>query len=151
MTEAPTHLWIWVTLFAAAVQTVRFMLQKLLAGAQLSVGGATFSRFLFGFPLAAATALGFLAATGTPWPDLSLAFWGFTLAGGAGQVAATFLTVALFGLRNFAVGVAFTKTETVQVALFSAVILSETVGPLGWVGIVIGMAGVLFLTKPPEG
>jgi EamA-like transporter family. len=151
VTEAPTHLWIWVTLFAAAVQTVRFMLQKRLAGAQLSVGGATFSRFLFGFPLAAATALGFLAATGTPWPDLSLAFWGFTLAGGAGQVAATFLTVALFGLRNFAVGVAFTKTETVQVALFSAVILSETVGPLGWVGIVIGMAGVLFLTKPPEG
>lgn len=151
MSEAPAHLWVWVTLFAAAVQTLRFMLQKLLAGAQLSVGGATFSRFLFGFPLAAAAALAFIAGSGSPWPHLSGAFWGYVIAGGATQVAATFLTVALFGLRNFAVGVAFTKTETVQVALFSAVILGEWVGPLGWVGIVIGLAGVLFLTKPPEG
>ncbi|WP_246831728.1 DMT family transporter [Thioclava sp. DLFJ5-1] len=151
MSDAPVHLWVWVTLFAAAVQTIRFMLQKLLAGAQLSVGGATFSRFLFGFPLAAVTALGFLAATDTPWPHLSGPFWGFVIAGGAAQVAATFLTVALFGLRNFAVGVAFTKTETVQVALFSAIILGEFVGPIGWIGIAIGLAGVLFLTKPPEG
>jgi drug/metabolite transporter (DMT)-like permease len=149
MTAAPAHLWVWVTLFAAAVQTFRFMLQKLLAGAQLSVGGATFSRFLFGFPLAALVAVSFLGLTGTPWPHLSAAFWGFILAGGAAQVAATFLTVALFSMRNFAVGVAFTKTETVQVALFSAILLGEWVGPLGWLGILIGMVGVLLLTKQP--
>ena len=138
-----------MTLFAAGVQTLRFMLQKHLAGARLSVGGATFSRFLFGFPLAALVAVSFLSMTATPWPHLSAAFWGFVLAGGAAQVAATFLTVALFSMRNFAVGVAFTKTETVQVALFSAVILGEWVGPLGWIGILIGMVGVLLLTKQP--
>ncbi|SFM86243.1 Uncharacterized membrane protein [Thioclava dalianensis] len=149
MTAVPAHLWVWVTLFAAIVQTLRFMLQKMLAGAQLSVGGATFSRFLFGFPIAALVAIGFLHETGTAWPHLSAPFWGFVIAGGACQVAATFLTVALFSMRNFAVGVAFTKTETVQVALFSAVILGEWVGPLGWVGILIGLIGVLLLTKQP--
>ena len=46
-------LWIWVTLFAGVVQTLRFMLQKRLKGIGLSTGGATFSRFLFGAPLAA--------------------------------------------------------------------------------------------------
>ncbi|MBN2740345.1 MAG: EamA family transporter [Rhodobacteraceae bacterium] len=125
------------------------MLQKHLASARLSVGGATFSRFLFGFPLAALVAVTFLSVTATPWPHLSAAFWGFVLAGGASQVAATFLTVALFSMRNFAVGVAFTKTETVQVALFSTVILGEWVGPLGWLGILVGMVGVLLLTKQP--
>ena len=70
--------------------------------------------------------------------------------GGAGQIIATFLTVALFSLRNFAVGVAFTKTETVQVALFSAVVLAEPVSAFGWFAISVGLIGVLFLSRSPE-
>ena len=68
MSAAPAHLWVWVTLFAAGVQTLRFMLQKHLSSARLSVGGATFSRFLFGFPLAALAAVVVLRVTATPWP-----------------------------------------------------------------------------------
>ncbi|MDD8021698.1 MAG: EamA family transporter, partial [Paracoccaceae bacterium] len=140
-------LFVFITFAAAAVQTLRFMLQKRLTGTGLSVGGATFSRFLFGAPIAAAVAALVLIATGQGWPVTGARFWSFALAGGAGQVVATFLTVALFKLRNFAVGVAFTKTETVQVALFSLLILGESVSPLGWLGIAVGLAGVLALSR----
>lgn len=139
-------LWIPITLAAAAVQTLRFMLQKRLKGAGLSVGGATFSRFLFGAPLAALAAAVTLAATGAAFPPLTAKFWAFALAGGAAQVAATYMTVALFGLRNFAVGVVFTKTETVQVAAFSALLLGEAVSLPGWGAILAGLAGVLLLS-----
>jgi drug/metabolite transporter (DMT)-like permease len=143
-------LWVIFTLAAAAMQTVRFMLQKQLKGAGLSTGGATFSRFLFAAPLALVLAAGTLAAMGQHLPALSVRFWAFVTLGGIGQIIATFLTVALFSLRNFAVGVAFTKTETVQVALFSAVILGEAVSPAGWAAISIGFAGVLLLSRGPE-
>lgn len=143
-------LWLWVTLGAAAVQTARFMLQNRLAGGGLSTGGATFSRFLFGAPIAVATAAATLTVVGAV-PVPGARFWGFVLVGGAAQVAATFLTVALFQLRNFAVGVAFTKTETVQVAAFSALILGEAVAPVGWLGIALGLIGVLMLSRAPKG
>ncbi|AMY70015.1 DMT family transporter [Frigidibacter mobilis] len=140
-------LWIPITLAAAAVQTLRFMLQKRLKGAGLSVGGATFSRFLFGAPLAALAAAVTLAATGAAFPPLTVTFWAFALAGGVAQVAATYMTVALFGLRNFAVGVAFTKTETVQVAVFSALLLGEAVSLPGWAAIAVGLMGVVLLSR----
>ncbi|MCT2540038.1 DMT family transporter [Sedimentimonas flavescens] len=146
-----TLLWVWVTLAAAAVQTLRFMLQKRLTGTGLSTGGATFSRFLFGAPIAALAAVLTLAMTGAEVPVPGPRFWAFALAGGAAQVAATFLTVALFKLRNFAVGVAFTKTETVQVAAFSVLVLGEAVTPLGWFGIALGLVGVLLLSRTPRG
>ena len=144
-------LWVWATLFAAAVQTIRFMLQKRLKGAGLSTGGATFSRFLFAAPLAALGAVGVMAITGEPLPNLTPAFFGFAIAGGAAQVVATFLTVALFSLRNFAVGVAFTKTETVQVALFSWVILGEAVGVWALAAIGVGVIGVVLLVRGAKG
>ncbi|MFN4172683.1 MAG: EamA/RhaT family transporter, partial [Pseudorhodobacter sp.] len=46
------ELWVIVTILAAAVQTLRFSLQKRLKGLGLSTAGATFSRFLFAVPLA---------------------------------------------------------------------------------------------------
>ncbi|MDF1621098.1 DMT family transporter [Pseudothioclava nitratireducens] len=143
--------WALLVVLASALQTARFVLQKILAGSGLSTGGATFSRFLFGAPIATAAALALVLGTGVSVPELTPRFWGFVLAGGAGQVFATFLTVALFQLRNFAVGVAFTKTETVQVALFSALILGEAVSGLGWVAILMGFAGVLLMSRPPQG
>ncbi|WP_372840687.1 EamA family transporter [Phaeovulum sp.] len=144
-------LWVLVTLGAALVQSLRFMLQKQLKGAGLSTGGATFSRFLFGAPLAALAAVATFSATGTELPLPGARFWAFALTGGAAQVAATFLTVALFSLRNFAVGVAFTKTETVQVAAFSALVLGEAISPTGWVAIGVGFLGLLALTHRPGG
>ncbi|MGC1430019.1 MAG: DMT family transporter [Albidovulum sp.] len=143
-------LWVLFTLAAAAMQTVRFVLQKQLKGAGLSTGGATFSRFLFAAPIATVLTAVVLAATDTAVPTLSARFWGFIILGGVAQIVATFLTVALFSLRNFAVGVAFTKTETVQVAALSAILLAEAVAPWAWLAIGVGFCGVMLLSKGPE-
>jgi drug/metabolite transporter (DMT)-like permease len=143
--------WVLVTVAAAAVQTLRLVLQKRLKGLGLSTGGATLSRFLFAAPLAACAAALWLAATGTGVPRPPPAFWGFAAMGGLAQIVATFCTVALFSERSFAVGIAFTKTETVQVAAFSALILAEPVSRAGWLAIAVGVAGVLILSPPPRG
>ena len=50
-------------------------------------------------------------------------------------------------MRNFAVGIAFTKTETVQVATFSALFLSEAVSRTGWIAIGIGFCGVILMSR----
>ena len=139
--------WVVVTLAAAAVQTLRFLLQKRLAGAGPGAGGATLARFAFGAPLAAALA-GVLIWRGGAMPALPAAFWGWTVIGGAAQAIATQATVALFARRNFAVGIAFTKTETVMVAALSAMLLGEAVGWAGMAAILTGLAGVLALSWP---
>ena len=141
-------LWILISLAAAAMQTLRFLLQKRLKGLGLSTGGATFSRFIFAVPLAWAV-VGVLVMLGNTIPPMGRAdFWAYAFFGGLGQIVGTYCTVALFSMRNFAVGIAFTKTETVQVALFSAVLLGEAVPMLGWLAIVVGMCGVVLLSWP---
>lgn len=143
--------WVIVTLAAAAVQTLRFTLQKRLKGLGLSTGGATFARFLFGAPLALAGLAALLAWHQTPFPHLTARFWTFAILGGLGQIVATFCTVALFSERSFAVGIAFTKTETIQVAAFSALVLGEGVSAPGLAAILVGASGVVLLSRPAQG
>ena len=142
--------WIIASLAAALVQTVRFSLQRQLKGIGLSTGGATFSRFLFGAPLAALALLVLLAVTGQGVALPNARFWAFGIAGGLAQIAATFCTVALFSERSFAVGIAFTKTETVQLAIFSSLVLGDHIPFWGYVAIVIGVVGVILLSRPPR-
>ncbi|MBL3561496.1 DMT family transporter [Rhodovulum sulfidophilum] len=144
-------LWVIVTIGAAAVQTVRFMLQKRLRGLGLSTAGATFSRFVFAAPLAALGLVALMAVRGEALPGIAPAFWAHAATGGLAQIIATFATVALFSERSFAVGVAFTKTEVIQVAAFSALLLGEPVSAPGMAAIAIGVLGVIALSRPPEG
>ena len=145
------ELWVIITFAAAGVQVLRLMLQKQLKGLGLSTGGATFSRFLFAAPLALAGLLALVAWYGQGVPAINGAFVGYAVMGGLGQIIATFCTVAQFSERSFAVGIAFTKTETIQVALFSALVLGEAVSTPGMVAIVIGTLGVLMLSRPANG
>jgi drug/metabolite transporter (DMT)-like permease len=71
--------------------------------------------------------------------------------GGLGQIIATFCTVALFSERSFAVGVACTKSETLMVAAFSTLLLAEPVSLPGMIAIGVGTAGVIVLSRPPQG
>ncbi|MGH1368654.1 MAG: EamA family transporter [Maritimibacter sp.] len=138
--------WVLATLPAALAQTARFALQKRLKSSGLSVGGATFSRFLFAVPIA--WALTAILATNA-LPALSPRFWMFACVGGVAQIAATMATVALFSERHFAVGVAFTKTETLMVAGFSALFLGETVSKGALIAICVGVLGVLLISLKP--
>ena len=143
--------WVIVVLATAAIQTLRFSLQKRLVGLGLSTGGATFSRFVFAPPLAGAALALALGALQQPLPAVAPAFWTYAATGGLAQIAATFCTVALFSQRSFAVGVAFTKSETIMVAAFAALVLAEPVSPWGLAAILIGSAGVLALSRPATG
>ena len=52
------------------------------------------------------------------------------------QILATNLLIMSFGYRNFAVGTAYSKTETAQSAILALIVLHEVLRPLAWVGIV---------------
>jgi drug/metabolite transporter (DMT)-like permease len=145
------ELWIAVTIAAAAVQTLRFSLQKRLKELGLSTASATASRFIVAAPLAVAGTAMLMVWRGYALPSLSVEFWVAVVAGGVAQILATFCTIALFSQRSFAVGIAFTKTEVLQVAVFSALILGEHVSFFGMLAILVGLAGVLVLSRPVGG
>lgn len=145
------ELWVVITIAAAAMQTLRFSLQKQLKVLGLSTASATASRFVFAAPLALVGTAALMILRGYDFPALSGTFWLAVVAGGVAQIVATFCTIALFSHKSFAVGIAFTKTEVLQVALFSAVILQEKVSTIGMFAIFIGLMGVLVLSRPVGG
>ena len=143
------ELWIFATLAAASFQTARFMVQKVLASGRLSATGSTFARFAYAAPGAFALLLGYLWWTGAPLPELGAGFWLWAVLGGLGQILATVFVVLTFRERNFAVGITLKKTEVIQTALLGFVVLGEVVSLLGWLGIAVGLVGVLLLSKTP--
>ncbi len=144
------ELWIIASIAAAAFQTVRFMLQKHLAQVSLSAAGATFARFVYSAPIAAAILALMVSSGRVDLPDVTASFWGYGAVGGAAQITATVCTVMLFGRRNFAVGMAFIKSEVFFTVLIGLVLLSESISGVGFLAICIGVAGVLVLSGPIE-
>ncbi len=142
-------LWIPFTLLAASFQTARFMLQKVLSMGALSAAGATFARFVYSAPLIAVGLFVYLQATGQGVPPLSGAFFAYATVGGLAQILATVCVVALFQTRNFAVGITFKKTEVILSVLVGIVVLGEGVSMAGLAAILIGVLGVLLLSKTP--
>ena len=66
--------------------------------------------------------------------------------GGLAQIIATGLLVYLFSFRNFAVGTTFSKTETVQTAIFGIVVLGETISFGATAGIIVSLFGVMLIS-----
>ena len=141
--------WIPVTIAAAFLQNLRFMLQKHLKATRLSTAGATFARFAYGAPLAALLVAALIWARGDALPGMGARFWVMALTGGLAQILATMCVVALFAARNFAVGITLKKTETVQTALVGMAVLGEAVAPGAWIAILVGLWGVILLSDPP--
>ncbi len=135
--------WLVATLAAAMLQTARTALQQRLRGL-LSTNAAGFVRYAFGAPFSIA-AIALIAASGNPLPPLSVGFlWRAALAGFA-QIMGTFFLITAFAKRDFAIGTVYSKTEAVQVALISGVVLGEGLHRLAWVGMVVLMGGVAML------
>lgn len=133
--------WIPITVWAAFAQTVRNAAQRSLT-AELGTWGATLVRFLYGLPFAFVY---FVLVPGKI-PELNPAFLGWTLLGSVSQIVATALLLRTMQERNFAIGVAYSKSEVLQVALFAFVFLGDPVTiPLG-IAVACGTAGVLLLT-----
>ena len=144
------ELWIPITIFAAFCQNLRSAVQKHLKG-ELSNAGATFSRFGYGLPVVFAYVLALRYGAGMAWPEPNPEFVIYGLIGGATQIGATFLLVWLFSFRDFAVGTTYSKTETVQAALFGLVILGDGVGLAGSIAIFVSLIGVMLLSTAKAG
>jgi drug/metabolite transporter (DMT)-like permease len=136
-------LWIFATVGAAVLQVWRTALQQRLRGS-LSPNGAGFVRYAFGAPWSIAAVL-LLVLSGTELASFNTHFlWTVTL-GGIAQIIGTNFLIRAFGLRDFAIGTAYSKTEALQTAAISVVFLGEVLPVLGWVGIVISLSGVIVL------
>lgn len=136
-------MWMTVTIAAAMFQTSRTAMQQRLRSL-LSVSGAGFVRYVWGAPIAF-TAVAVMAVAGQPLPTPPPRFWPLIAAGGIAQIVATILLISVFDARGFAVGTVYSKTEVVQVAVFSAVLLNEALRPFGWVATLLCLGGVVVL------
>jgi len=142
---APGWLWIVLTVWAAFAQTLRNAAQRHLV-TDLGTLGATLVRFLFGLPFALIYFGIVLAITGDPVPGVNLAFVAWVTEGGVCQIAATALLLRVMHERNFAVGVAYSKTELIQVAIFGAAFLGDPTSLTTIIAVILATLGVLMLS-----
>lgn len=142
--------WIPVVVAAALFQTWRTALQQKLRG-RLSVNATGFIRYIYALPTG--VFLLALAAWASPdrVPDITTSFVVECGFGGLLQIIGTTLLIMAFGFRNFAVGTAYSKTESVQGAIIGAIVLGEVLGRLAWIGIGVGVVGVLVLSLAGRG
>lgn len=143
-------LWIPVTLVAALFQTWRTALQQRLRG-RFSVGTAGLVRYIYAIPVGGVLLAAYWAGTGGELPPPNAGFLLGCALGGLAQVAGTSLLIMAFGHRNFAVGTAYSKTDAVQAALVSWLVLGEALRPLALAGIGVGLCGVLLLSLAGKG
>lgn len=147
----PDASWLWAvfTVIAAAAQTVRNATQRQLTR-DLGTVGATHVRFLFGLPFAFVFLALTIVATGASPPRPHAAFFVWVFAGAATQIVATAMMLAAMRERSFAVTIAYTKTEPVQVALFGLVFLGDRLTLWMTIAIVIATGGVMAMSVRPS-
>ncbi len=132
------------------MQNLRSALQRNLLG-RLDAEGATYVRFLYAVPFAACYFAVLSTYQNSDAPTVNAEFIGYVLGGGLFQIFATLLLIRSFTVGTFALGTAYSKTETVQAVLFGVLILGEGVGRWGLVGILVSLFGVLLMTGPLRG
>lgn len=141
--------WVPITFGAALAQTLRNAAQRSLTG-DLGALGATLVRFLYGLPFAivwlVVAWVGF-AGRGA-WPPINPPFLVWTVVAALSQIAATALLLRNMEERNFAIGVAYSKSEIIQVAVFGLVLLGDRVSAVAVFSIVVASLAVILLSLP---
>ena len=137
--------WVPITVIAALSQAMRNAMQRSLKG-RLSTNGAAFTRFVFGLPFAGIYLAILLAAGVGALPRPRVVFWGWLVAAGLSQIAATSMLIHVMAARNFATAVAYAKTEVAQAAAFEIVFLGATVTWLGAAGVVLATLSVMLMS-----
>ncbi len=141
---APEWLWIPITIGAAAAQTARNAAQRHLTPI-LGTLGATLVRFFYGLPFALLWLAAVALVGGFPLPAPNQPFVWWIVACSITQIAATALLLRVMETRNFAIGVAYAKTEVLQVALFALVLLGDPLTPGTLLAIAFSLPGVMLL------
>ncbi len=142
---APGWLWIPLTVWAAFAQTLRNTAQRHVID-DVGTEGATLVRFLFGLPFALIYIGIVWSFSGGSLPAINHTFLGWVFEGAICQILATALLLMVMKDRNFAVGVAYSKTELVQVAVFGSVFLGDPTSLPTVIAILLATLGVLMLS-----
>lgn len=137
-------IWIPISILGALLQAVRTAAQKDL-NQTLSILVTTYVRALFGLPFLAVFLWTVMRQTSETVPEFSNVFLLNCLALALSQLAATWLLIYLFSLRNFSVGTTLTKTDVMMTAVIGSLLFSESISVLGWAAIILTLAGVLIL------
>lgn len=142
----PGLTWLIATLAGALFNSWRTALQHRVRD-RLSVNGAGLVRYLYGLPVALALLGAWCAVRGESLPTATLSYLPLVLAAGFAQILGTNLLLMAFSYRNYVAGTAYSKTEALQGALLSFVLLGERLSWLSWLGIGVGVGGVLLLAS----
>lgn len=142
MTALP--IWLIATLGAAVFNSWRTAVQQSVRQA-LSVNGAGLVRYFYGLPVAIALLAAWCLTTRAALPQFEPAMLGWALAAGFAQILGTNLLLLAFHYHNYVAGTAYSKTEAIQGAILSFVLLHERLSWISWAGIAVGVFGVLYL------
>lgn len=131
--------WIFYTIAAAILQSFRNLEQKAL-NKKLDVLTVTWSRFILPLPFAIATVL-FTKS------QINSTFLLYCIITGTFQVAGNIALLKTIKSRNFSVGVAFYKTETLQSMIIGLLLFSQAVSFIGFMAIMITTIGIFLISK----
>jgi len=135
-------MWVVFTFLAVLSQLGRNIYQKKL-GNTLPPLGVSFCRFFFSIPFA----IIFFYASVLYFGEIqiiSFEFYIFIFLAAISQLIANFLLVSLFKKKNFALSVAFSKSEMIFIAIFGVIFLSEYISFIDYIGIFIAFSGLLY-------
>ncbi|WP_077284645.1 EamA family transporter [Cognaticolwellia aestuarii] len=139
-------IWIYFTLLAALMQAIRTAGQKQLTQ-HLNAMATTAVRYIYALPFAWLYLWWVLDYRQLTMPELNSTFLQYALIACVMQILGTVCLVAAFNYRNFAVATSLAKTEAIQVAVLGVVLFSASLTALGWLSVVIGVVGVLLVSK----
>lgn len=143
---SPLETWIYFTLLAAVMQAVRTAGQKQLSS-HLNAMATTAVRYVYALPFAALYLYWMLQHREVTLPNFNRSFVEYAMIASVMQIIGTACLVAAFKYRNFAVATSLAKTEAIQVAIVGALVFSTALSLLGWISVVIGVIGVLIVSK----
>ncbi len=138
------ELWVPITILAAFSQNQRSIFQKKLQDKMSSIS-STYTRFLFGLPFVIIyfLFLNYFSNTTFQISNINITFFIYCLFGGLSQIIATFLLLKIFKTSNFSVATSYSKTEPIQAALFGFILLNDSISLMGFIGILIGLVGIV--------
>ena len=142
-------IWVYMTIFAALMQTWRNSLQSELSS-HINVVGVTLARFIWAGPIAACYLFILYQlpqAQNLPIPDFDNHFYLLVLGASIVQIIATGLLVLLFKQNNFAIGAGLAKSEAIIAAIIGSIFLGTALTTIGWGGVLIGSIAVFYMSN----
>ena len=137
--------WAIIAIIGATAQSLRTVCQKILIPRTGELG-ASFSRFVYGILFAWIWTFAICLKTGTYLPEMNMLFFAFVGFAAILQIAFTILLIMMFNHRNYAIGIALSKTEILQTALLEAFLIGYVASFSTLFAIIIGLVGIALLS-----